>query len=564
MMPDTSAILTQNLPQPQNPLNTLTTLQQLQLQQAQTANTRQQTQNLITTNDQGQQTLAVNRMNRQAQVAYGLSNMTDDQLKGGAPIRSALDAELAAGTIDQNTHDVALANLPPATQADGTPTPGATYRPILNSHMVAALTPAQAVQAVTGSPVQVDNGQTIQGAQQGGALGQHPGVLLGPNGQPLQTPSGAPGIQKVTPPETNANLVKVWNPATQQNDFVPRSSLPGASGATTPPPGPSVIWNPATKRFDPVTASNSTTPATGIPGTGGYAAPASPPPSQGAGVGGTGPQAAVQPPASPPPAIQAEPPMGTAETIGANQKQYQADIADIPEGQQRIANLQEAHRALAALQTNAPGSVGGGVDPEKIQHWKQVMLQLGMGNEDTMKNVTDYATANKYFANNAVSLPSARSDASLATTLAGQPSVHIPPDAALDLTKQIVGRERQRIAQVMDAPDPTGKGYQYHSATFANENDRRAFAYDMYTPAEQQALLDSIKKQGPAAYAKFEHSIGVAARLHLINPPAPQAVPPAQATPTQSAPPPAQTAPVAPAINPPAQAPNPLVYPRGA
>ena len=515
-MVDTSFISNPTLPPVSNPLQTLSTIQGLKLQQAQTANAVQENQNLQTQNATGQQALAVARMTRQAQVTYGLSNLPDSQLAGGQPVRDALDAELKAGTIDQNTHDVALGNLPPPTQADGSPTPASAFRQSLNSHLIATLGGPQAVQAVTGTAITTDNGQVIQGAMQGGALGPTPGAI-NQSGQP---------VQKTTSPETNATISQIWNPATHSFVPVPRSSLPGASGIT---------------------------------GNGGYS-PVAPP--QGTPQGGTAPIAPQGQPnpqtasGLPPGPIQTTAPMGTSETIAANQGQYQNDVKDIPDAQQRIANLQAAHDALARLASNAPGSLGVGAD--KIQQFKQIMTQLGVGGQ-TLDNVNDYATANKFFMQNAANLPSARSDASLSATLAGNPSTHLPPDAALDVTNQIIGRERERIAQVLEAPDKTGMGYQNHSANFANTNDRRAFAWDMYSPQEQQKIISSLKGND---LIKFQRSLGVATRLGLVNTPTQSA--PASAPP--SAPQPQAPQPQAP-VNPlsaPAQPTNPLVYPQGA
>lgn len=481
-MVDTSAILNQNLPPVQNPLVTLQQLQAMKLQQAQIANVQQENQNLQTQNATGQQALQVARANRAAQVTYGLSNLSDSQLAGGAPIRAALDNELTNGTIDQTQHDTYIGNLPPATQADGTPTPASAFRPILNSHLVGQMAGPDAIRAVTGTPVTVDNGQQIQGGMQGGPLGPSAGQL---NMAPGGANNGSPvGVQKTTSPETNAAINQIWDPKQRAFVPVPRSQLPGASGIPNAP--------------------------SGIPGGGGYAPV-------------TGTQPSGQPAQTGPQApLMTSAPIGTAETIGANQKQYQSDIADIPDAQQRIANLQRASQALTALK--ATGTLGVGAD--KLQQLKQVFVQMGMATPQTMADVNNYAEANKYFMQNAANLPSVRSDSSLATTLQGYPSTHIPPDAALNITKEIVGRERERIAQVLDAPDKTGLGYQNHSAQFANNNDRRAFAFDMYSPDEQQDIIKSLKGND---LIRFQRSLGVAARQGFITLPN-------QAQPTQAAP----------------------------
>lgn len=444
---------------------------------------RQNTINAGITGQQLSTNLQTGQANRATQIAYGLSNLTDDQLKGGQPVRDALMAELQGGRINQQTYNTYMNSLP------SPDAPVSQWRASLNSHMIGSMGGPQAIQAVTGSPFQIDNGQVVTGGMQGGPLGNHPGALLGSNGQPVQSASGQPGVQKTTSPDVNANLTRIWNPATKQFDVVPRSTLPGASGVTGGP--------------------------TGIPGNGGFPAPPASPtapataaPSSAATPSGAAPAA--------PSGTPVEPPMGAPETLAANQKQYQSDISDIPDAQQRIVNLQEAHKALSNLATNSPGSLGPGAD--KIQEWKQAMVRLGLGTDKTLQDVNDYATANKYFANNAVSLPSARSDASLATTLAGNPSTHIPPDASLDLTKQIIGRERQRIAQVMTAPDSTGAGYQTHSAQFANNNDRRAFAWDMYTQPERDKIMGSLSGTN---LTRFQRSLGIASRLGLVDPNAP-------------------------------------------
>lgn len=471
---------------PTNPLTQAQGAASLANTVAENALIKQNTQNAGITGQQLSTNLQTGQANRAAQVIYGLSNLTDDQLKGGQPVRDALLSEYRNGTINQQTYNTWTSNLP------SSDAPVSQWRQSLNSHMIGTLAGPAAVQAVTGTPFQIDNGQVVQGGMQAGPLGNNPGALLGPNGKPVQSASGQPGVQKTTSPDTNATLTRIWNPATKQFDVVPRMNLPGATGI----PGNGGFPTPPVTPPASAPASGTAAPATAAPST------ATTPPGPAAVPGGT----------------PVEPPMGAPETLAANQKQYQSDVGGIPDAQQRIVNLQEAHRALSNLATSSPGSIGPGAD--KIQEWKQAMVRLGMGTDQTLKDVNDYATANKYFANNAVNLPSARSDASLQSTLAGQPSTHIPPDASLDLTKQVIGGERQRIAQAMTAPadasgNVTGAGYQTHSAQFANTNDRRAYAWDMYTQAERDKIMGSLSGTN---LTKFQRSLGIASRLGLVDP----------------------------------------------
>lgn len=453
-----------------NPLTNLNGIQQFLNAQEQNKLIQSNTALTNTQNQQGQTNLNNQNSANYFRAAYGLKSLPDDQRMGAAGLANVTrtaDEMLSQnpGPNSANVHQQVIASLPPPIGPDGKPT---DYTPWIDQHYYSAasnFSGPELARLLGNSPVTIDNGQQIQGGTQAGPGAPNAGQL---NMQPGGANNGSPtGVQKQTGPETNASINQIWDPEKRAFVPVPRSTLPGASGSV---------------------GGNAK-----IPGTGAYT-----------------PQAANTPTTSAP--------LGTAETVAANQHQYQTDVSGIPDAQQRIANLTEAHKALQALATSSPGSVGIGAD--RINTLKQIMGKLGLGSDETMKNINNYAEANKYFIQNATSLPSVRSDSSLEATLHGQPSTNLPPDAALDVTKQIIGRERQRIAQATSAPDKTGIGYQNYSATFANNNDRRAFAWDLYSPAQQKEIIGSLKGND---LTKFQRSLGVASRLGLIN--LPQAAP---------------------------------------
>ena len=567
-MVDVSSILTQNLPPVSNPLDTLSKVQGLSLQQAQIANTQQQLQNLKTQNDTGQQALQVARMNRQAQVAYGLSNLSDDQLKGGQPVRDALDAELRSGTIDQNTHDVMISNLP---SADA---PASAWRQSINSHLIGTLAGPAAIQAVTGSPYQINNGGQVVGGVQEGPLSPNAGRLntngggipmgLGPTTIDRYDPNaGGPGVGGMVkvpiggtygvPPPAPGAVPSVPGMPSQGNPLM--RPMPQGTGGAPPPPGsatpgsggipingPPVNPSSVPTVADRPSIGNSAVPRfndqTGAPyNPGDMIVPSGLPPKfdpqTGTSLNGfrqTGrlppppPIANVTPGAVPPPVrtaanpFMSAPPIGAAESATQNQQAFrnaQVETAALP-----LQNTQykEAYDAIARLnQTGVLPTTGIGATA--IAKARQVLSDLGASSFSPL--VVDAASAEKYLSM-AIANKAPSSDARQQLFEQSNPTLHMPAGASLPIIQQIIASNRAKQATLATAPDQqNGNGFLAHQTAKAQllntPEGLKALSWDMVPQAERDRYVAALKAKGGAAWANFGAALKIAHDNNLIG-----------------------------------------------
>lgn len=226
------------------------------------------------------------------------------------------------------------------------------------------------------------------------------------------------------------------------------------------------------------------------------------------------PPAPAAPPASLPGGVMstAASPVVTANNqadIGA----FKGDQAQIPTRQTNVQSLQKAQHALELTST---GKSTAGM--HEIYSWINSQAPGGAAAFGISDKVEDWDLAHKYLLDYArQSGAAAHSDLQLNAAQGANASAdEISNQAALNVVKTNIGRERQRIAQVMEAPDQTGIGYGKHAANFANSTDPRAFAFDTFTPEERSKLLGSLKG---AALTKFKKSLEIADKNGLINTP---------------------------------------------
>ncbi|HEV2542910.1 MAG TPA: hypothetical protein VGU70_09165 [Methylobacterium sp.] len=94
----------------------------------------------------------------------------------------------------------------------------------------------------------------------------------------------------------------------------------------------------------------------------------------------------------------------------------------------------------------------------------------------------------------------------------------ISQPAAINLVRAQIGQKRLQQAQARSyRGQDNGAGYAQHAATFAGEQDPRAYSFDLRTPAEKQKLLDSLGPKNGPAYQKFIRSLRSAHDLGLTN-----------------------------------------------
>lgn len=442
-----------------NPLDTLNQIQgyrnsqvQNQLLQQNLLNSQQQLTNMQTQNATGQQQLNVARANREAQVAFGLSNdpnLTRDK------VVSALDSELASGTIDQNTHDQYIAGLPPDSAG---PT---ALRTAINSHLVATLAGPEAIRAVYGGPVSVDNGAGIQGGMQSGPLAPAGAGGLNMNGQTVGRglpPQVVPGID--TRP-TLPNGAPNPNYGAKTNQVVGGGSTPDYSNTPNPLAG-GLTSNQVNQGAPP-----QGSPVVPVPG----AAPA--------------PQASSAPPPGSVGYTSLAP--GQEQAMTASAGQYAADRQNAGTFAQRIVPLQRA-LTLANETTTGPGT-------EWLNNVKSFILARAQnipGFDPNKIAVANYDELSKYLTQVASNSPmAAGSDTRLASAFSGNPSTHISQLAVQDTLKTNIALERMQQAAFSEYKGPPS-GYADYLKNFSNTVDPRAFETDMMTDAQKKAVVASM------------------------------------------------------------------------
>jgi hypothetical protein len=275
--------------------------------------------------------------------------------------------------------------------------------------------------------------------------------------------------------------------------------------------------------------------SSGIPGDGRYH-----PPGQGSpqtvGSSAAAPAVAGGAPSPAQPAIPGA--GGTAFTPpgpGSDEdvKMFKTAQAAVPASQTAVQSLEKAQHALELANT---GRSTGSVHAIKAFLNAQGFKVPDLTDDDSVAN---YDIAHKYLLDYARQQgAAAHSDLQLQTAEGSNASTDINQAAALQVVKTNIGRERQKIAQVMTMQNPSGIGYGAHVTQFANQTDPRGFAWDAYTPQERANIVAQAKKDG--TINRLYRSLETAARLHLIE------VPQAQQQQASAAPTPAPSGPSVP------------------
>jgi hypothetical protein len=436
--------------------------------------------------------------------------------------------------------------------------PAANYATILRNHGT-SLNAQQALMAAMPSTGTFSNGQTTTGIQTPPQLGTGQLGAITPVGQPQQ---------HVTGPDFNAGLQKITiedpqRPGTYIDVFKPRSDLPGASGAAgggtapaaapgaggapgaTPgaapaapaaagrgtPPVPSPIpgggvyrsRSAATPPGAPATGTPAATPAPVAPTSTApapSAAPTAPAPS-------TPAAAPTQTPASAStaPVILAGPPQAQPAALGKDVEAFKTAQAAIGPGNTSIHNLQNAYEALKL--TNS----GSGTEAtHKLYSFIENQAPDWLKSQHLTDDVKNYDLFRKYTEKYALDQSAgSNTDAGRSMTAQSNAGTAISTPANLDVMRAEIGRQRQAIASVLLHKDPTGNGWGDANARFMTGTDPHGFAWDMYSPAERQAMINKAKENG--SYDKLVASVKAGVESHQVNvptappQPAPAAVP---------------------------------------
>ena len=258
-MADVSGI-TAALPAQQqiDPLQAATTIQGIQnsqvlnkLYQQDLLNKQQELQNLQLTNQTGQSTLAMAQRQRNGQLLFGLSNMSDKQLQGGGPIYQTLQSELNDGnaTIDAQRYPAMKAEIDKITQ-NGGDQDGSLYRPLLNRGLTYSMAGPEAAAFLTGTrETSTTPGGLTQVVQVPG-LGSAPGTPT----RNLGTPYGGgltpqEGVQPITIYLSDGTSRQITGQEARQYQlnglppglsWSPNGGAAAPGAATAPPPGTDV------------------------------------------------------------------------------------------------------------------------------------------------------------------------------------------------------------------------------------------------------------------------------------------------------------------------------------
>lgn len=310
-----------------------------------------------------------------------------------------------------------------------------------------------------------------------------PGTATGPGGQLIGTmtsrQTGAvtqapgPGVQQGLSPEAGAaRVITGYDPKTGQPIYGPAESV-------APPqmrPGSSV-------------GPGRLPPALRGPG----AQPSAQP-----GAAGTDPSVVAAP----------DPRVGAQNE--ADQKAFLAEQSAIPTHQTAVQSLLNAQHALELTRTGGGTAGAHAIKSYLVAQGVPVpaeWVESAENYDKFAKYAIDYARQQAAGAGTNLQLEAAEHSNANPAMLAG---------ANRAVLQTNIGRERQKIAMNMEAPDQkTGGGYIGHTSKYASHTDPRGFAVDAYTPEELTKLTGGMTD---TERKKFWKTVGIADRLGMLNP----------------------------------------------
>lgn len=523
-----------------NPLDVMVKLQGLQnsqmqnkLYQQQLLNEQQSLENAKLTNRIGTQGLNTTMQSRARTIMFDLSNRADSDLAGGGLFKQALDDELLAGTIDQNTHDRSIQQIDRVT-ANGGDKNGALYRPMLNSAFASTMSPSEQVEFLRGKVKQT----TLPGGQSQDVL--VPGLGAGPGAQTTNvgTPYGG-GIS----PEAGTDIVTLKAPdgTTRQftKDQMNRLNLQGqgwtvvpqGSGTTIVPPGAVGGGAPLGAPGQPA-AAPAAQPGTVAP------VPSNAPPP----VGGPNQAPAAKNTAGGPGDLLGKPIPSEGQVALANASRTK-DMADLGQLTSRNWNDQQYNIQTVLKMANARDKNGNpiidtGVGTEGKNLVAQMInnlnpsvaafLGVDANKQDNMSDL--YKSLARIALSNGQ-----RSDADLFQSVASNPSGKMPPRALARAAGYLLALNNQDAVVTQEAHekathDPMDTDTHITPTRLRVQNglDFNAFRAPYMEPDEQKAYLAGLSDKGQA---RHDHTMDLMekwlpqpdAGMAPLAPPAPKA-----------------------------------------
>lgn len=210
------------------------------------------------------------------------------------------------------------------------------------------------------------------------------------------------------------------------------------------------------------------------------------------------------------------PALGQTRVAEGGADQYVRDLQSAAGSASELSGLQSALGNLRNL-----GAEGTGPGAEGRKRVASFLNAAGLGRLPGVdpKRIEDLDEAAAYLNSAAKSgtlnaAPGQAPGAGAPTT----PNLDISQPAAVNLVRAQIGlkRQQQAMARSYQGQD-SGAGYANHAATFAGDQDTRAYSFDLRTPEEKQKLLQSLGPKDGAPYKKFIKSLRTAHDMGLTN-----------------------------------------------
>jgi hypothetical protein len=167
--------------------------------------------------------------------------------------------------------------------------------------------------------------------------------------------------------------------------------------------------------------------------------------------------------------------------------------------QQEVFPLEQAIPALEKL-----GTKGTGPGTESVNHLKSFVLSNipGADFRGLRDDVATYDKAKKYLTDFVNQNGNSGTNDKLAASFAGNPSVNISNAAAVDVAKSALALRRMKQAQLV-AFEHSGlreSDYAKFASKWNAHADPRAYGFDLMTPAQRKATLESMPKGRPELF----------------------------------------------------------------
>lgn len=217
--------------------------------------------------------------------------------------------------------------------------------------------------------------------------------------------------------------------------------------------------------------------------------------------------------------VMAAPPPGEAEAKrAAGEGSGGALVSARQRGMNYQAEVFPLEQAIPALEKL--GTKGTGPGTESINHLKSFVLSNipGADFKGLKDDVAAYDKAKKYLVDFVNQNGSAGTNDKLAASFAGNPSVNISNAAAVDVAKSALALRRMKQAQLA-AFEQSGlpeSEFGKFASKWNTMADPRAYGFDMMTPAQRRAVIESLPK---GKRELFQLNVQDAAEQGLIRAP---------------------------------------------